>query len=77
MASTANPGTFPSGAPWPRPLKSIEELAAEQGVTPVHNLDELAALWPADDDPDAFDAFIAEFRAERRAAARRKLSPGA
>ena len=31
----------------------LKQLIAEQGITPINNLDELAALWPADDDPDA------------------------
>ena len=31
---------------------SLEELAEQQGVSAADDLDEIAALWPADDDPD-------------------------
>jgi len=31
---------------------SLEELAEQQKVSPVENLDEISALWPVDDDPD-------------------------
>ena len=31
---------------------SLEELAEQQKVSPVEDLDELSALWPVDDDPD-------------------------
>jgi len=42
----------------------LSRLIAEQGVTPIDDLDELAALWPADDDPDALMNFVLS---ERRA----------
>lgn len=29
----------------------LEELAEQQGVSAVSDLDEISALWPADDDP--------------------------
>ena len=45
---------------------SLAELARRQGVKPVADLDDLGALLPADFDPDAFAAFIAEERAARR-----------
>ncbi len=46
---------------------SIEELARQQGVSPVYDLDEVSKLWPVDDDPDALLHFIlAERRARRR-----------
>lgn len=50
----------------PRPSESLEELARKQGIGPAHDLDPIAMKWPADDDPDAFDAFIREQRASRR-----------
>ncbi|MDO8955570.1 MAG: hypothetical protein Q7W38_01815 [Deltaproteobacteria bacterium] len=31
---------------------SLEELAEQQKVSPVEDLDEISALWPVDDDPD-------------------------
>ena len=31
---------------------SLEELAEQQGVSAASDLDEISALWPADDDPD-------------------------
>ena len=36
----------------------LSRLIAEQGVKPIDDLDELAALWPADDDPDAVMNFV-------------------
>jgi hypothetical protein len=43
---------------------TLGRLIAEQGVTPIDDLRELAALWPADDDPDALMNFVLS---ERRA----------
>ena len=37
---------------------TLGRLIAEQGVTPIDDLDQLAALWPADDDPDALMNFV-------------------
>lgn len=54
------------------PSESLEQLAVKQGVRPVRDLDALAARWPADDDPDAFDAFLRQQRASRRSAAQGK-----
>ena len=45
---------------------SIEQLAEQQGVTPVNDLDELSRLWPVDDDPDARLRFILNERRARR-----------
>jgi hypothetical protein len=45
---------------------SLEELAAEQGVSPVEDLDEVAKLWPANDDPDLLLQYVLTERAERR-----------
>ena len=44
----------------------LDQLAACQGVSPADDLDEIGALWPADDDPDALLQFILAERAERR-----------
>jgi hypothetical protein len=44
----------------------LDELTACQGVSPADNLDEIGALWPADDDPDALLQYILAERAERR-----------
>jgi len=55
----ANPRSAPATVP-------LEELARQQGVTPISDLDELGALWPADDDPDEFAEFIASERSARR-----------
>jgi hypothetical protein len=44
----------------------LEELAAQQGVGPVANLDEIGAAWPADDDPDELLSHILAERAARR-----------
>ena len=45
---------------------TLEELAAQQGVTPADDLEAISALWPTDDDPDALLAHIAQERQERR-----------
>jgi hypothetical protein len=44
---------------------TIDRLIAEQGVTPIDDLDQLAALWPADDDPDALMSFVLSERQAR------------
>ena len=48
--------------------KSIptQELAERQRVSPVNDLDELSALWPADDDPDDLLDFVLAERKEQR-----------
>ena len=48
---------------------SLDELAAQQGVSPVFDLDKVGALWPTGDDPDRFMAFVTSERAARRRAA--------
>ena len=45
---------------------SLDELAEQQGVSAVEDLDEMAALWPADDDPDEFLRHLFAERAEQR-----------
>lgn len=46
---------------------SLNELIEQQGVSPADDLDEIAALWPADDDPDQFlNHLLAERREQRR-----------
>jgi hypothetical protein len=50
----------------------LEELAAEQGVRPIKDLNEIDRLWPVDDDPDALMEFILSERAARRGLSRRK-----
>jgi len=45
--------------------ENLGQLIAEQGVTPIDDLDELAALWPADDDPDALMKFVLSERQAR------------
>jgi hypothetical protein len=52
--------------PFWKPL-SLDELAQQQGVSPVNDLDEISALWPADDDPDELLNHIITQRNERRA----------
>lgn len=37
---------------------SLDRLIAEQGVSPIDDFDQIAALWPADDDPDALMNFV-------------------
>jgi len=44
---------------------TLSRLIADQGVTPIDDLRELAALWPADDDPDALMNFVLSERQTR------------
>ncbi len=55
---------------WDNP--TIEELIKAQKVAPADDLDAIAALWPADDDPDALLEHILSERRERRRVARDK-----
>ena len=49
---------------WSSP--SLAELAEQQKVTPVEDLDEIGALWPLDDDPDQLLDHILADRSARR-----------
>ena len=42
--------------------KSVSDLACEQGLAPVSNLEDLAGDWPEEDSIDEFLAFIREAR---------------
>lgn len=44
----------------------LEELAQQQRVTPVEDLDELSDLWPVDDDPDKLLRYIRAEGSDRR-----------
>ena len=44
---------------------ALTRLIAEQDVRPIDDLNELAALWPADDDPDALMNFVLSERQAR------------
>jgi hypothetical protein len=44
----------------------LEELVEQQRVSAVEDLDEIAALWPADDDPDVLLRYLLGERIERR-----------
>jgi hypothetical protein len=45
---------------------TIEELAEQQGLSAVVDLDAIAALWPANDDPNRLLRYILTERAKRR-----------
>ncbi len=45
--------------------EDLGQLIAEQGVEPIDDLDQLAALWPADDDPDALMKYVLSERQAR------------
>jgi len=47
-------------------LVPLEELVEQQRVSAVEDLDEIAVLWPADDDPDELLQYVLVERAERR-----------
>ncbi|MCK6533137.1 MAG: hypothetical protein L6Q84_09205 [Polyangiaceae bacterium] len=65
MAHAEKPGSQP---PPEQQARSLADLAAEQDVKPVQQLETVSALWPVDDDPDALDAFLAKHRSSRREA---------
>lgn len=44
----------------------LAELIKRQGVVPVNDLEELANLWPVDDDPDELLHFVLKERRARR-----------
>jgi hypothetical protein len=46
--------------------RSLEELAARQGIRAVDDLDSIATLWPVDDDPDELLQYLLQERRERR-----------
>ena len=46
--------------------QSLDDLAAQQGVSPASDLDEISALWPTDDDPDKLLEFVLREREARR-----------
>jgi hypothetical protein len=46
--------------------QSLDDLAAQQGVSPVSDLETISALWPLDDDPDALLKHIQRERDARR-----------
>ena len=46
---------------------NLDQLARQQRVSPVTDLEEISNLWPADDDPDELLAHIMTGRKERRA----------
>jgi hypothetical protein len=53
----------------PRPAwesLSLEALAQQQGVKPADDLQEVAHLWPVDDDPEELLRFILDERRARR-----------
>lgn len=60
----------------PQRGSSVDDLAVAQAVGPVDDLDALTLLWPADDDPDALDAFVRAQRVARRSASRDALAGG-
>jgi hypothetical protein len=45
----------------------FQHLIEQQRVKPVHDLDEISALWPPDHDPDALLEFLRQERTARRA----------
>jgi hypothetical protein len=47
------------------PESALNRLITEQRVTAIDNLDQLAALWPADDDPDELMTFVLSERQAR------------
>jgi hypothetical protein len=42
--------------------KTVEQLAQEQGVRPISDIEELAGDWPPEDSMDEFLQFLREIR---------------
>jgi hypothetical protein len=72
MGKAKSKPTPPANSDSRRSTIPLEELALEQGVQPVSDLEALGALWPAEHDPDAFLAFVQSERAARRQIAHAK-----
>lgn len=51
---------------------ALKLLIEQQGVKPITDLNQLSALWPADDEPDDLLAFILAERNERNLTAEGK-----
>ncbi|NKB69853.1 MAG: hypothetical protein GKR89_22500 [Candidatus Latescibacteria bacterium] len=47
-----------------RPFVSLEALAQQQGISPIANVDQIFAAWPAEGDPDSL---LAHVEADRKA----------
>lgn len=45
---------------------SLEELAEQQGVSPVKDINEISSSWPREENPDTFLKYILQERATRR-----------
>jgi hypothetical protein len=45
---------------------ALARLIEQQHVAPIDDLDELSALWPADNDPDQLMQYILDERKKRR-----------
>jgi hypothetical protein len=65
MGKTREPKKQPPAPPQAQSV-TLEELARAQGVVPVEDLDAVGTLWPAEDDPERFETFLADARARRR-----------
>ena len=71
-------GAETTNADWPRSDQghafwsslSLTALADAQGVAPAEDLGSIAALWPADDNPDELLAHVLAERADRRRVAK-------
>lgn len=59
------PLTAREAAPFWKSL-SLDDLAEQQGVAAVSDLDEISALWPVDDDPDELMQHVLHEREARR-----------
>jgi len=44
----------------------LDELIEQQHISPISDLDELAELWPVDDDPNLLMDYLLNERIERR-----------
>ncbi|HSI36837.1 MAG: hypothetical protein ACAI43_25295 [Phycisphaerae bacterium] len=59
----------------PKPKKTIEELAREQGKKPLRSIDDLPSIFESEAEADAFFEWSMAERRAGREAARRALLP--
>jgi hypothetical protein len=65
LEQETSPSAARERAPFWRTL-SLDDLAEQQNVAAVSDLDEISALWPVDDDPDELLQHVLHERGARR-----------
>jgi hypothetical protein len=71
VGKTESPKPPQPRTPVETPQQKLERLIREQGIKP-YDPEHMAKLWPEEFDPDAFNKWLAEDRAARRAMAEKQ-----